>query len=256
MLIARPTQRAGPQGLGRGRGEVAEWSIAPHSKCGVRASVPGVRIPPSPPKPTPIHCDLYIPARCRGRFGPARSPVRPWASPAPWLDRVYSVGSRARSCGSAVPRDREPSYRREPPRLVRCPGQACNPWSRISVMRSTRQFAGNWTAGFGARVSKSSGRGDFPGPARAHPAGPCRRPAFRWAAGLSAPLRMPALVDPYRGTAEIFSLSISLMSFFKIFPVGPSGKLSKNSMRRGTLYEDSRSLQNDSSMSCVSSAPA
>ena len=32
-----------------GPGEVAEWSIAPHSKCGVRASVPGVRIPPSPP---------------------------------------------------------------------------------------------------------------------------------------------------------------------------------------------------------------
>ena len=35
----------------RGRpGEVAEWSIAPHSKCGVRASAPGVRIPPSPPE--------------------------------------------------------------------------------------------------------------------------------------------------------------------------------------------------------------
>jgi hypothetical protein len=33
-------------------GEVAEWSIAPHSKCGVRASVPGVRIPPSPPVPS------------------------------------------------------------------------------------------------------------------------------------------------------------------------------------------------------------
>ena len=30
-------------------GEVAEWSIAPHSKCGVRVTVPGVRIPPSPP---------------------------------------------------------------------------------------------------------------------------------------------------------------------------------------------------------------
>ncbi len=30
-------------------GEVAEWSIASHSKCEVRASVPGVRIPPSPP---------------------------------------------------------------------------------------------------------------------------------------------------------------------------------------------------------------
>ena len=30
-------------------GEVAEWLKAPHSKCGVRATVPGVRIPPSPP---------------------------------------------------------------------------------------------------------------------------------------------------------------------------------------------------------------
>ena len=25
-----------------------EWSIGPHSKCGVRATVPGVRIPLSP----------------------------------------------------------------------------------------------------------------------------------------------------------------------------------------------------------------
>ena len=32
------------------RGEVAEWSNAPHSKCGVRATVPWVRIPPSPPR--------------------------------------------------------------------------------------------------------------------------------------------------------------------------------------------------------------
>jgi hypothetical protein len=30
-------------------GEVAEWSIAPHSKCGILARVSGVRIPPSPP---------------------------------------------------------------------------------------------------------------------------------------------------------------------------------------------------------------
>ncbi len=30
-------------------GEVAEWSNAPHSKCGIRATVSGVRIPPSPP---------------------------------------------------------------------------------------------------------------------------------------------------------------------------------------------------------------
>lgn len=30
-------------------GEVAEWSKAPHSKCGIRATVSWVRIPPSPP---------------------------------------------------------------------------------------------------------------------------------------------------------------------------------------------------------------
>ena len=35
-------------------GEVAEWSIAPHSKCGIRATVSGVRIPPSPPLPFEI----------------------------------------------------------------------------------------------------------------------------------------------------------------------------------------------------------
>ena len=32
-----------------GRGEVAEWLNVPDSKSGVRANVPGVRIPPSPP---------------------------------------------------------------------------------------------------------------------------------------------------------------------------------------------------------------
>src|SRR6266436_6443472 len=34
-------------------GEVAEWLNAPHSKCGIGASLSGVRIPPSPPKPAP-----------------------------------------------------------------------------------------------------------------------------------------------------------------------------------------------------------
>ena len=37
-------------GTRRCRGEVAEWLNAPHSKCGIRATVSGVRIPPSPPK--------------------------------------------------------------------------------------------------------------------------------------------------------------------------------------------------------------
>lgn len=35
--------------VGDGPGEMPEWSIGPHSKCGVRATVPGVRIPLSPP---------------------------------------------------------------------------------------------------------------------------------------------------------------------------------------------------------------
>ncbi len=33
-----------------GKGEMPEWSIGPHSKCGVRVTVPGVRIPLSPLK--------------------------------------------------------------------------------------------------------------------------------------------------------------------------------------------------------------
>src|SRR4051812_7916332 len=36
------------------RGEVAEWSIVPHSKCGVPARVPWVQIPPSPPSCIPL----------------------------------------------------------------------------------------------------------------------------------------------------------------------------------------------------------
>lgn len=34
-------------------GEVAEWLNAPHSKCGIGASLSGVRIPPSPPPSSP-----------------------------------------------------------------------------------------------------------------------------------------------------------------------------------------------------------
>ncbi len=36
----------------RPSGEVAEWSNAPHSKCGIPARVSWVRIPPSPPEPS------------------------------------------------------------------------------------------------------------------------------------------------------------------------------------------------------------
>jgi hypothetical protein len=41
---------------------VAEWSNAPHSKCGIRATVSGVRIPPSPPDHIEIfqYIDIYL----------------------------------------------------------------------------------------------------------------------------------------------------------------------------------------------------
>src|SRR5512146_2523594 len=48
-FAGRPTTPAGQAG------KVAEWLKAPHSKCGVRATVPGVRIPPFPPR-TPDTC--------------------------------------------------------------------------------------------------------------------------------------------------------------------------------------------------------
>ena len=41
-------------------GEVAEWSIAPHSKCGILARVSGVRISPSPPIPS-LHIQSVSP---------------------------------------------------------------------------------------------------------------------------------------------------------------------------------------------------
>ena len=52
-IFAVPKQRfwVGRRGKSSSRdrkGEVPEWSIGPHSKCGVRATVPGVRIPLSP----------------------------------------------------------------------------------------------------------------------------------------------------------------------------------------------------------------
>src|SRR3546814_8773754 len=47
----RPTLSAVParEQIPGNCGEVAEWLKAPHSKCGIRATVSGVRIPPSPP---------------------------------------------------------------------------------------------------------------------------------------------------------------------------------------------------------------
>src|SRR6185312_17103043 len=61
---AKPRPRNPLRGLALSRitagGQVVEWLKAPHSKCGVRASVPWVRIPPCPP---------VLSGRAHGDFG-------------------------------------------------------------------------------------------------------------------------------------------------------------------------------------------
>src|SRR4051812_30000550 len=66
----RPDPLPAPSGARDPDGEVAEWSKAPHSKCGVRATVPWVRIPPSPPPGQPVvkvGCAAGIPPDGDGR---------------------------------------------------------------------------------------------------------------------------------------------------------------------------------------------
>ena len=47
--IRKTGSKGGAEEEGKDRkGEMPEWSIGPHSKCGVRVTVPGVRIPLSP----------------------------------------------------------------------------------------------------------------------------------------------------------------------------------------------------------------
>jgi len=41
---------------------VAEWSNAPHSKCGIRVTVSRVRIPASPPS-LPEHLEIFQESR-------------------------------------------------------------------------------------------------------------------------------------------------------------------------------------------------
>src|SRR5450830_1811126 len=56
-----------------GSGEVAERLNAPHSKCGIRATVSGVRIPPSPPDTFDI-IDIFAVSRFIPYFVPTNAP--------------------------------------------------------------------------------------------------------------------------------------------------------------------------------------
>ena len=50
-------------------GEVAEWSNAPHSKCGIPARVSWVQIPPSPPETCTLLLYTYDAGLCGKRRG-------------------------------------------------------------------------------------------------------------------------------------------------------------------------------------------
>ena len=60
-------------------GEVAEWSNAPHSKCGIGASLSGVRIPPSPPPPRSLNKCGVLSGSLRQTIWPRPPRFRPAA---------------------------------------------------------------------------------------------------------------------------------------------------------------------------------
>ena len=97
-------------------GEVAEWSNAPHSKCGIGASLSGVRIPPSPPflrnsspqypivriyrKATEEFRDFALIPRASCSFSPW---VRRKVPPPPHSPPLYPLfESTAKTMGSAI----------------------------------------------------------------------------------------------------------------------------------------------------------
>ena len=82
-------------------GEMPEWSIGPHSKCGVRATVPGVRIPLSPQMTgrsvglqTNV-CNLFY--FRGGQICPVRFEDKSWSYG--WQAKIRSSQGRLRSNG-------------------------------------------------------------------------------------------------------------------------------------------------------------
>src|SRR5258706_2815825 len=113
-LELRPTEGGRPPQLAPG--EVAEWSNAPHSKCGIGASLSGVRIPPSPPflrnsspqypivriyrKATEEFRDFALIPRASCSFSPW---VRRKVPPPPHSPPLYPLfESTAKTMGSAI----------------------------------------------------------------------------------------------------------------------------------------------------------
>ena len=83
------------------QGKMPEWSIGPHSKCGVRATVPGVRIPLSPQTTgwsaglQTFVCNLFY--FRGGQIYPERSEDKSWSYG--WQAKIRSSQGRLRSNG-------------------------------------------------------------------------------------------------------------------------------------------------------------
>src|SRR5207253_1062739 len=78
-------------------GEVAEWSNAPHSKCGIGASLSGVRIPPSPPA-----LKSFFPCKLSKPPANARSNNEDWTA----AGQMAQKESQARNAGLSRRHDR------------------------------------------------------------------------------------------------------------------------------------------------------
>src|SRR4051794_12821252 len=109
-LEHRPTEGGKPPIMAPG--EVAEWSIAPHSKCGIGASLSGVRIPPSPPeKPETQKFKLYRIRLPKTTGGTQEWPQmgfrmhQPWAHPRSRVWWVSSAGPGAAGRFARVARE-------------------------------------------------------------------------------------------------------------------------------------------------------
>ncbi len=99
LCAALRFRRSAFAGLPNLCGEVAEWSKAPHSKCGVPVRVPRVRIPASPPR---LRCCSWGRRNCGAH--------EPWSLCCP--DCRQSVGVRIRAAppvALAVAREAEGS---------------------------------------------------------------------------------------------------------------------------------------------------
>ena len=85
-----------------GTGEVAEWLNAPHSKCGIGASLSGVRIPPSPPKTPKIRCFSMYCQVCRSAAHILAHTLESWACGWPSILRIATAQMAMASEGSAL----------------------------------------------------------------------------------------------------------------------------------------------------------